>query len=219
MKKIFHPTSLPTFFLIVASIILVLEWLRPLSVISDTNYVSVFGIYFAVCILTSYFFKSKLVKFLVKASLLLAIMDYLFMQYPLLSSAWIEEWLTQMNIDFEWTSLRGWSSTAPFLRTFLFLLLLWLLSYLLHYWLVIANRFFPFIAMTIVYIAILDTFTDYNATKAIIIVAVLSMMMLIVSQYEKRVRDSYVSSKNDSSRKWIIPMFTAILLKIGRASC
>ncbi|GAA0292830.1 transglutaminase-like putative cysteine protease [Gracilibacillus halotolerans] len=215
MKKIFHFPSVTTFFLIVATIILVFEWLRPLPIISDTNNVHVFGLYFAASLLVSYFFKSKAVKFIIKAFTFLLIIDYLFLTSPLLSPTWIEEFFSQISLGVNLVSLEGWLSTTSFLRTILFLLLLWLLSYLLHYWLVTANRFFPFIAMTIVYLAVLDTFTAYNANYPIIKVAFLSLVMLIVSQYEKRVRESFVSNKQELSGKWILPIVAAMLVAIS----
>ena len=163
MKNILRSPSIASLFLLAGGIILVLEWLRSLPFITDTNHVHLFGIYFTICMLTSYLLKNKVLKFLIKASAIILILDYLFLDAAFLSREWIHEWVENIGLNLELTSIEGWQVADPFFRTLLFLLLLWLLSYLLHYWLVTANRFFPLIVMTIIYLAIIDTFTAYDA--------------------------------------------------------
>ena len=218
MKNILRSPSIASLFLLAGGIILVLEWLRSLPFITDTNHVHLFGIYFTICMLTSYLLKNKVLKFLIKASAIILILDYLFLDAAFLSREWIHEWVENIGLNLELTSIEGWQVADPFFRTLLFLLLLWLLSYLLHYWLVTANRFFPLIVMTIIYLAIIDTFTAYDGTYAIIRVGLLSLLMLIVSNYIKKSAEAFVGDLREVGLSWFLPLTLAIIIGIGMGS-
>lgn len=218
MNKLFHHPSIPSFFLLAGGIILVLEWLRPLPIITDSTEVHLFGIYFAICMLASYLLKSKVFKILIKASAIIFILNYFFLDEVPLSSEWFQEWTEKISFNFEWTSIEGWQGANPFFRTFLFLLLLWLLSYLLHYWLIIASRFLPLIIMTVIYLAIIDTFTAYDAKYAIIRVGALSLFMLIVNHYIKKSDEVLMRDQKEVWLQWFLPFTIAILIGIGMGS-
>lgn len=215
MNKLFHPPSIASFLLLAGGIILVHEWLRPLPIITDSTEVHFFGIYFAICMLASYLLKSKALKFFIKASAIILILNYFFLDAVPLSSEWFQEWTEKISFQFEWTSIEGWQGADPFFRTFLFLLLLWLLSYLLHYWIIIAKRFLPLIIMTVIYLAIIDTFTDHDAKYAVIRVGTLSLFMLMINHYIKKTDEVLMWDRKEVGLQWFLPLTLAILIGIS----
>lgn len=62
-------------------------------------------------------------------------------------------------------------------RTVLFLVLIWMLVYLIHHWVSVRKNIFYFFAMTVFFIATLDTFSDYDGKAAIVKVVVLGLIM------------------------------------------
>lgn len=57
---------------------------------------------------------------------------------------------------------------ADSVRTFIFLVLLWMTIYLIHHWLTVRYSIFLFFFMTIFFLASIDTFTEYDATYPLI---------------------------------------------------
>ncbi|MDX8046757.1 DUF4129 domain-containing transglutaminase family protein [Gracilibacillus sp. S3-1-1] len=182
MKKLDRMFS---FILLIAGFMLFWEWLRPLEQITDTGNNYLFVIYTAICFATSFFVKNKWAKFAVKFIAMLFIIDYLFFDVPLFSPSWIQMLWVEMkyNIMMIWDN--HFSLMTAFFRSFLFLLLLWLMSYLLHYWFTVAQKFFAFIVLTFVYLAVLDTFTSYDAQIAMIRTFVVSFILLGMNRYVK----------------------------------
>ncbi|WP_230474514.1 transglutaminase domain-containing protein [Calidifontibacillus erzurumensis] len=70
-------------------------------------------------------------------------------------------------------------------RTFLFLILLWVMAYLFQYWLFQVKKIFAFYVVTIIFLAILDTFTRYDADSAIVRTMAIGLFMLGLLQMSR----------------------------------
>lgn len=211
MKKS-HRFQLPSFLVLFAGFLLFWEWLRPLEQITDTGSSYLFVLYAFISFFVSYFVSNGWLKFLLKGSALLLVMDYVFLHDPFLSA----EWLTQVSMEVSYNSNMllnaNWNELSPFFRSFLFLLLIWVISYLLHYWFVIANRFFLFVFLTIFYLAILDTFTVYDATIAIVRALIISLLALGLNHFYRMHRSS------DYQPKYMSIWMSAVLFIVMIAS-
>ena len=81
-----------------------------------------------------------------------------------------------LNASYVWE--RDWGLLTNSFRTLLLFVMLWLITYLIHYWVNINSSMFSFFVMTILFLAILDTFTSYDAKNSIIRVTVLGFMTM-----------------------------------------
>lgn len=189
-----------TFIMLVAGFLLFWEWLRPLEQVTDTGGSYLFVIFTVICFLTSYFIKNGLGTFLIKFIAMLLILDYLFMDARLFSGPWLQQLQMELtfNIDLIWQN--NWIMMTSFFRSLLFLVVLWLMSYLLHYWFTISNKFFLFVVLTIIYLAVLDTFTVYDAQMAMIRTFIVSFVVLGLNRYLKLMEQS--EQKSDQRNLW-----------------
>lgn len=203
-------TSIYTFLLFAAGFLLFWEWLRPLEQITDTGNLYLFVIYTAICFTASFFISNKLAVFLVKAFALLFIMDFLFIEPFFFSIEWFQIVLMEINYNIGAILDNNWLAITAFFRSFLFLLLLWLMSYLLHFWFIVANKFFLFVLLTVVYLAVLDTFTIYDAQMPIVRTFIISFLMLGISRYIKITQQTDGTDKK-SGFYWI----TAVVVFVG----
>ncbi|ENH96754.1 hypothetical protein J416_09089 [Gracilibacillus halophilus YIM-C55.5] len=189
MKKQELVNRLSSFIVLLAGFLLFWEWLRPLEQITDTGSVHLFVVYAALSFVISYFIHQTWLKFIIKSLGMVLVLDYLFIQAPFASSGWIERILYEFSHNVGAISDSNWYAMTPFFRSFLFLLLLWLMSYLLHYWFIVANKIFLFIVLTIVYLAVLDTFTVYDAKVAIVRSFIIAFVILGLNYYAQLVRN------------------------------
>ncbi|WP_328701140.1 transglutaminase TgpA family protein [Aquibacillus kalidii] len=187
------------------------EWLRPLDTITDTGSVPVFVIFTGFC-----FFLSLLkVKWWISSPLKIAgiifIIDSLFIPEGLFSPGWFQVLVMHIQFNFEVMLNQDWSQMTPLFRSMLFLVLLWLMSYLLYYWCVVANRIFLFVLLTFIYITVLDTFTSYGANIAIVRTFIVSLLAMGIASFMKEMdKESikFVGIKKISA--WLIPIVAVI---------
>ncbi|WP_058306196.1 DUF4129 domain-containing transglutaminase family protein [Gracilibacillus massiliensis] len=205
-------SSISSFILLLAGFLLFWEWLRPLEEVTDTGSSYLFVIYTAICFLVSFFLKNALAKFLIKSISLLLILDYLFLEETLLSLQWFQVIMSELRYNLEIAWDNDWFLMTAFFRSLLFLLLLWLMSYLLHYWFTVANKFFLFVVLTIVYLAVLDTFTVYEAPLAMVRTFVISFVVLGLSRYVKLMDNSETNDKKGNLLTWMTPIIAIVLL-------
>lgn len=123
---------------------------------------------------------------------------------PFLLSEWKGNMATILSGDF------GQVSDA--FRTVLFLVLIWMLVYLIHHWVSVRKNIFYFFAMTVFFIATLDTFSDYDGKAAIVKVVVLGLIMTGVLFVKRLWLQMETTSTAIEKWKIIIPMLVSVLL-------
>ncbi len=104
-----------------------------------------------------------------------------------------------------------WVSLTPFFRTLLFLILLWMLSYLLYYWFAVRKKPFSFILFTFVYLTVLDTFTTFDASTAIIRAFVIGVGIMGVAYLQHLLeKENMRMPAMKTLMMWIAPLLLVI---------
>lgn len=89
------------------------------------------------------------------------------------------------------------------------------MSYLLHYWFVQMKRIFLFIFLTFVYITVLDTFTLYDATFAIIRIFIISLVALAVTNLNRDLEKEKISLERIKQKtKWTLPILLTLVFSV-----
>ncbi|KZE67342.1 hypothetical protein AWM68_19685 [Fictibacillus phosphorivorans] len=170
--------------------LLLWEWLRPLKEITTTNDIQIFVMYTLFLFIVTYFQLPFWISFPVKLGALLYALHSLYFFDVFLSFKWVPYLIEDIQYNLGLFADRNWNDMTSLTRSLLFFVLLWLVSYLMHYWLVQTRRIFLFFLITVIYISILDTFTVYDAKFAIIrtvfigliLIGILRMMKIIETQ-------------------------------------
>ncbi|CDQ41695.1 MULTISPECIES: transglutaminase TgpA family protein [Virgibacillus] len=209
-----YEQSRPIFFtslLYICGYILFLEWLYPLEQVTDTHNLTVFVIYSAFCFVISLFQIKWWLSFILKGVALLFIVNHLFFETTFLSPNWMEQLFLDIGFNMDAVLSQAWYQLTPMFRSVLFLLLIWLMSYLLHYWFVVMKKILLFVLLTFVYLAILDTFTVYNGALAIIRAFIISFIALGVANFSKEMdREAISFPWMRKSAAWMIPIIAIV---------
>lgn len=204
-----------TAILYLCGLFLFIEWLYPVQDITDTESIFIFIVYAVFCFFVSMINMQWWLSFLLKTFGLIFILNGLYFEVTLLSPAWFQRLFMEVAINADLLLQQEWYYLTPLFRSFLFLLLIWLMSYLLHYWFVQMKRVFLFIILTFIYIAVLDTFTLYDATNAIIrtfIVSLVSLAMVNFSRDLEKEEVSFPWLKRAST--WLVPLGVTIMFSV-----
>lgn len=209
--------TLHTFLLYLAGFCLFLEWLYPLSDISETN-IGIFILFAFYCFLISYFQWHWLISIAAKGIGLLFIIHSLYFEAGFLDFSWISESLKEITYNIELMISGQWYTLTTFFRSFLFLILIWLMSYLLYYWFVRMKNILLFILLTFLYISILDTFTVYEGAIGIVRIFIISFIALGMSSLSKEIEAKQIPiTVKERLKYWLLPLIllVAVVSVIG----
>lgn len=201
-----------TSFLYVCGLILFLEWLYPVKVLADMNQLEVFIIYAVFCFLLSLLKLRWWAIAPLKLAGIIFIIHMLYFDVPLMSKTWFELLNAEVTYNVQAIYAQSWYSITSFFRTALFLLIIWIMSYLTHYWFFVTKRFFLFILLTFMYVSVIDTFTFYDGKMSIIRVFIVSFIALGVANFLKEVnKESLSFGWMKRAPVWIVPIIMIVL--------
>ncbi|HJV18073.1 MAG TPA: transglutaminaseTgpA domain-containing protein [Bacillales bacterium] len=196
--------DLSVILLYIFSFLLLWEWLRPLEQLTDMGHIEVFVIFLLICFLGSYFQIKWRLQFVIKIIYILLSLNYLF----------VGKWWASFFSDIKFIFTRNWDQLSDEFRTFLFFILLWMMAYLIHYWILRRQRIFVFFLMTLVYITVLDAFTPYSAKTAIIRTVICGFAMMGMLTYYRILGKRDVKKETSDTKKWMIPLSGMLLLSV-----
>ncbi|MFD2046693.1 transglutaminase domain-containing protein [Ornithinibacillus salinisoli] len=219
-----YNNNIPTIYtsiLYIFGLLLFLEWLYPVEKVTDTTNLSVFIIYTLFCFIITILQVKWWISALLKGFGLLFIINGLFSEFSLISRLWFEQLFTMIGVNFQALFSQEWNDLTGMFRSILFLIIIWLMSYLIHYWFIQMKRIFIFVLLTIVYLAVLDTFTIYDASIPIVRTFALAFLGLGMANFFKEIQMERISfSWTNKNTVWMIPLILIVLFStvIGYAA-
>src|SRR5690625_161587 len=140
MARVNKIPLLYTSILYLCGFFLFLEWLYPLSEFTNIKNLSIFIIYAAVCFLVSTFNLQWWISLMIKGGGLLFIISTLFTSDPSWGYFDFQGLYTEISINIKMLFTGSWYQITDIFRSILFLLLIWMISYLVYYWFVIMKQ-------------------------------------------------------------------------------
>lgn len=166
------------------------EWLRPLGIVSDTGFVDVFVLFGLFCFILNLIKIPPILSFIFAGVAMGYILHYMFFDVPFFSFTWIKEIFLEVKLNLKILSEGKWVGFTDLFRSILFSLLLWIISYLIYYWVIFAKKILPFFVLTVGYLTVLDTFTEFQANAAIIRTVLIGFMLLGILHFQ-RIKGNY----------------------------
>ncbi|MDZ5474407.1 transglutaminase domain-containing protein [Bacillus sp. 31A1R] len=190
------------------------EWLRPLEQLTETEGIKIFLAFLVISFALYYFSVRFIFTVLIKVIFILYFLHHLYLEGSFFSFNWFSiftgDFVTSMTAVFT----ADWSSLSFMFKTLLFFVLLWLMTYLIQYWLINRRQIFIFFFMTLVYITVLDTFTPYEATQAIVRTVVTGFAVMGMLTFYRILDREKIKKEFSFSRKWMVPLVIMITLSV-----
>ncbi|MCR8850831.1 DUF3488 and transglutaminase-like domain-containing protein [Rossellomorea sp. SC111] len=186
--------------------LLLWEWLKPLKVVTDTASLTYFIVFIALALTLSYFRIHFAITASVKILFVLYSLHGLYYKGSFLSPKWFKEFSHDLWENLGLTLGREWPSLSFEYRSLLFFVLLWLMTYLIHYWLSVRKTILLFYVMTVTYVCLIDTFTVYEGDKSIIRVVIFGFLLMGLLALERLVQREKLLGSKMSRHRWIVPL-------------
>lgn len=187
------------------------EWMRPLHEVIPAASVSLLILFSALVFLFSYAHITAIISIPIYLVSILFIIHSAHFEQSIFDLQWIVVFFSHI-VHLVQALLSGqFYEISDVARTFLFLLLFCLVGYLMRQWLLQRRNVFPFIFMTVVYVTVIDTFTPYDASLAIIRVVVIGFVLIGMLQVVKINEREGFYGRTQIPFSWIAFVFIMIV--------
>jgi transglutaminase-like putative cysteine protease len=192
--------------------LLLWEWLQPVNELTDTDNIIVFVLFALLSLLLHSLQVHWLIRLLVLVGYMVYSIQYLYSQISFFELFWITEMLVDAKVNFSKMFTGDWLLLSNQFRTFLFFVLLWLVTYLIHYWVTVKKNLFLFFLLTILYVSVIDTFSPYDAAPAIIRIMIIGFTVLGLLTFFRLATQEKLAVSGVGFRKWLIPLAIMVSL-------
>jgi transglutaminase-like putative cysteine protease len=195
-----------TFLLYTLSFFLLWEWLRPVEQLTDTGNLGVFLGFIILALVLAFLKVPTFLKWIIKMVYILFQIQSIYYDGSILNVSWLDTFFTDVsrNLGLVWNG-DFVALSNPF-RTLLFFILLWIMAYLIHYWILKTRRILIFFFMTILFITVLDTFTPYEGDGALVRSVIVGFSIMGMLTFYRLVERENIHLKNLPTRKWMVPL-------------
>ncbi|WNB91835.1 transglutaminase domain-containing protein [Bacillus sp. NEB1478] len=206
-------STLHTLVLYSLGFLLLWEWLRPLKDLTTTDDIQIFVMYTVFLFIVTYFQLPLWISFPVKLGALFYALHSLYFFDVFLSFKWVPYLIDDVKFNFNLLMDQKWDEMTSLSRSLLFFVLLWLIGYLMHYWLIQTRRIFLFFLITVIYISLLDTFTVYDGKFAIIRTVFVGLLLVGILRMMKIIEtEGFSLLKGKFPVLWVAPLSGVIAL-------
>lgn len=179
-----------SFFVYLFVFILMVEWLKPVIALTDTDHLNLFSFF----LLVSFFFYFIRLKgyyaIPLKLVLICWTINSIYTDLSFFSRDAFSYLIESFRVNLFAVFTQDWESITDPFRTFLFFLLLWMTTYLLNYWIRVRKNILLFFSLTVLFITILDTFSPYNAEKSIVVILGIGFIIMGLLYAQKMIDEN-----------------------------
>lgn len=204
--------SVSGIFLLFLAFIIVWEWLRPLPIITEIRDINVFIWFTLFSFVIIYIGLARFIAIPLSFIVIMFSLHHVFFEGSFFRDGfstlvWLGEDFARnisllMNNDIHLLSYE--------FRTFLLFLVLAITSYLIHYWVFHLKKIFLFLLGTVVYVTVIDTFTGYDASNAIVRIVVAGFLLMTIL-YKLRLEEKEEVERDDYQGKAWTNMLIGII--------
>lgn len=194
-------------FLYLLIFLMLREWLLPIMELTNTGHYSLLILFIVICLVTNLFNVNAWLSAAIKIVYIIWFM--LFTQSPA-DNGFMNGFISSMQAIFT----GEWSLITNSVKSMLFLILLWMTVYLIHHWLTIRRSIMLFFIITVIFLALLDVFTTYNAEVSIIRIMIIGLLLTGILFIEKLITDYGMKPSISNYAKLLLPL---IIMIIGSA--
>lgn len=190
-------------FLYVLIFLMLREWILPVIELTNTGHYTLLMLFILICLVTSILNVSTWVSFAIKIVYIVWFM--LFIHKPE-DGDFVDSILQSIISIFT----GDWMDITNSVKSMLFLILLWMTVYLIQHWLTIRRSITFFFIITVLFLALIDAFTTYDAEMSIIRTMVLGLLLTGILFIEKLISEYGMKSSVSNYAKLLVPLIIMI---------
>ena len=205
-------SAILSLFLFILGFLLLLEWVWPIEQLSETAEIWVFQVFLIVSLLISLLRVPLFIRVFIKGIMIVYFLHFLYFEGSFFQIGWVLPFLDEFRLNIEYFLSINWTEFTDSFRSLFFFILLWIMDYLLHYWFSHRKQMFIFIFITFLFITVLDTFTPYDASDAVVRTVVISSLIIGTLTVQRLSDKENIEIARSAYLKWMIPLSSMVIL-------
>ncbi|MFD1032270.1 DUF4129 domain-containing transglutaminase family protein [Metaplanococcus flavidus] len=197
--------------------LLLAEWLTPVITLTDTGHKSLFLIFIGISIIMAFLQIHWGISAAVKTIYIMWFLIHVYTESAIFSFEALGYILSDLRINLEALFAQDWAETTDIFRTILFFSLIWMAVYLIHYWVSFRLSIFLFYILTVVFIAVLDTFSPYNGDSAIIRIMIIGLLLAGLLHLARWLEGHRINKNIERLAGYMIPLFLMVAMATALA--
>lgn len=162
----------------VLAFILLWEWLLPVVKLTDTDHIGIFLYFIALSFIFGLLRFRWWVSIPLKIVYLFTALHYVFFETVFLTRETASLLISDLASNFSVIAIGEWEEISNPFRTVLFFILLWMTIYLIRHWIEVRKSILLFYVLTVVFIAVMDTFSSYDADGPIFRIMMTGLLLI-----------------------------------------
>ena len=196
---------------------MLVEWLTPVIVLTETGHKALFLIFIAVGLLMAFLRVPWWFSGPMKMLYILWFIVYVYTGNLFFTSEAISFLRNDFSLNFSALTTQNWAQTTDVFRTVLFFILLWMAIYLIHYWVSFRLSIYLFYLLTVIFIAVLDTFSPYSGETAIIRIMVIGLLLAGLLYLARWMEGHRVVERTDKMALFAVPLVLVVAVSTALA--
>ncbi|ODG92668.1 hypothetical protein BED47_18465 [Gottfriedia luciferensis] len=191
--------------------LLLLEWIWPIDHFPNTDHMKVFILYILIVFTLSFFKVKRILQWIINIFLVLILVNRFHYDIGFFHFRWILIFIKHVFENIIWLTTGHLNELTYEFKTLLFLLSLSIIAYFINFFL---NRnwiFFLFL-LTVLYISLLDSLTDYVGKPVIVRTVILGFTTMGLLTFENLMDKGRVNYYSEYVKKWMVPLVSMITL-------
>lgn len=193
------------------------EWLRPVIELTETGHHRLFLAFVALGLIMAFFDIPWWVTGPLKLFYILWFIVYVYIGNLFFTADSIGFIIEQASISLSALFSQDWQATTDVFRTVLFFALLWMAIYLIHYWVSFRLSIFLFYLLTVIFVAVLDTFSPYSGDAAIVRIMVIGLLLAGLLHLARWMERYGAAAKTDKLLVFSIPLLLLLVASTALA--
>ncbi|MGO1059786.1 transglutaminase TgpA family protein [Planococcus sp. FY231025] len=189
---------------------LLAEWLTPVIVLTNTGHKPLFLFFIAAALLLALLKTPWWVSGPLKFLFIVWFIIYVYTDDAFFTGEAIRFLWDSFSTDMQAVFSQNWAETTDIFRTVLFFALLWMAVYLIHYWVSYRLSIFLFYLLTVIFVAVLDTFSPYTGNVAIVRIMVIGLLLAGLLHLARWTERHRIELPGNKIAAYVIPLFLAI---------
>ncbi|MFD1862798.1 DUF4129 domain-containing transglutaminase family protein [Planococcus chinensis] len=189
---------------------LLAEWLTPVIVLTNTGHKPLFLFFIAAALLMALLKTPWWISGPFKILFIVWFIIYVYTDDAFFTGEAIRFLWSNFSLDMQAVFSQNWAETTDIFRTVLFFALLWMAVYLIHYWVSYRLSIFLFYLLTVVFVAVLDTFSPYTGNVAIVRIMVIGLLLAGLLHLARWAERHRIELPGNKIAAYVIPLFLAI---------
>ncbi|AXI00077.1 transglutaminase [Sporosarcina sp. PTS2304] len=199
-------------FLFGLSIVLLWEWFIPIMHLTDFGHASLFFIYLLLFFILALVNVAWWISASVQVLYILWAIHYIYFGQLPFSFDTFSMFVVEMKQNILLVVQGEVSELSNMFRTFLLFVLLWMIAYLIRYWIEVRHSMMMFFVLTVLFVALLDTFSPYDGSASIIRIMIIGLLLVGFVTLLRLMSEAGVSIRSKRLLRLSLPLLLLVLL-------